>query len=463
MEPVRLDSHGWTCQACHRRIPARIRTCRCGAVQPGASITQHAAADGPAPAPPRALGFPLLLVGLVLGLGLALLPARSGGIFATATSPRATTSTPGAPDAPDAPRSPDATHPVAAEPRQPDTNAPRAEVAAPAVSPAANDDPLSLEDLVSRVVPAVASVTSGKSRGTGFFISTDQVLTNDHVVDGQTSVHLQVGDLSYTARVVSTSPATDLAVLKVLNPNAAQAVLPLGTAGGARVGQEVIAIGSALGVLSNTVTRGIVSGVRQVGTVTLVQTDAAINPGNSGGPLIDRTGLVIGVNSLRVAQRAEGVAFAVAIDHASRLLKGQTSAGSTTPLRSLTSMLSDPATGDLQRTTGERELARVLAWAERNGDELDAYWTRHAHFCLAEQPAVGDRPWFATYQAGGVRLGSAASPGCADWAENVRHNATRIRAEIDKARETARRSGVYPGIVRDLFERHRLRWAGWER
>ena len=57
-----------------------------------------------------------------------------------------------------------------------------------------------------------------------------------------------------------------------------------------RVRQEVIAVGSALGVLSNTVTRGIVSAIREVGTVTLIQTDAAINPGNSGGPLVDRNG-----------------------------------------------------------------------------------------------------------------------------------------------------------------------------
>ena len=89
----------------------------------------------------------------------------------------------------------------------------------------------------------------------------------------------------------------------------------------ARVGQEVIAIGSALGVLSNTVTRGIVSAVRQVGAVTLVQTDAAINPGNSGGPLLDRQGMVIGVNSMTVGQAGgEGVAFAVAIDHVTQLL-----------------------------------------------------------------------------------------------------------------------------------------------
>ena len=90
-------------------------------------------------------------------------------------------------------------------------------------------------------------------------------------------------------------------------------------------------------MLSNTVTRGIVSAIRDVGPVTLIQTDAAINPGNSGGPLVDRNGVVIGINSLAVAAReGQGMAFAVAIDHARPLLSGQGStADAQTPLTAL--------------------------------------------------------------------------------------------------------------------------------
>ncbi len=130
-----------------------------------------------------------------------------------------------------------------------------------------------------------------RSRGTGFFVAPDRVLTNAHVVEGQSSVQLQVGAATYTARV-----AADVAGHRPGHPRGRQRRIRrsrccrLGTATTARVGQEVIAIGSALGVLSNTVTRGIVSAVRQVGAVTLIQTDAAINPGNSGGPLVDRDG-----------------------------------------------------------------------------------------------------------------------------------------------------------------------------
>ena len=94
-------------------------------------------------------------------------------------------------------------------------------------------------------------------------------------------------------------------MLQVSNANPSQEILRLGSASGVRVGQEVIAIGSALGVLSNTVTRGIVSAVRRAGDVTLLQTDAAINPGNSGGPLIDRSGQVIGINTMKALASAE--------------------------------------------------------------------------------------------------------------------------------------------------------------
>jgi S1-C subfamily serine protease len=207
-------------------------------------------------------------------------------------------------------------------------------VAPVATTPAAPQPPASLEDVVGRVLPAVASITAGQARGTGFFVRHDQVLTNAHVVEGQTSVRLQAGQATYTARVTTVATGSDLAILQVYNPDPKQATLRLGTASTARVGEEVIAVGSALGVLSNTVTRGIVSAIRDVGTVRLLQTDAAINPGNSGGPLIDRTGTVIGVNSLAVASReGQGIGFAVAIDHATPLLKGQgASASAQTPL-----------------------------------------------------------------------------------------------------------------------------------
>jgi serine protease Do len=85
------------------------------------------------------------------------------------------------------------------------------------------------------------------------------------------------------------------------------------------VGQDVIAIGSPLG-LEGTVTRGIVSGLRSLGKIPLVQIDAAINPGNSGGPLLDASGQVIGVNTLKLRpSTAESLGFAIGVDHVKAL------------------------------------------------------------------------------------------------------------------------------------------------
>jgi hypothetical protein len=321
-----------------------------------------------------------------------------------------------------------------------------------------------LEDLVSRVVPAVAFIQSGQNRGTGFFIARDKVLTNAHVVGGQSSVKMQVGDATYSARVVSTSTGSDLAVLQVYNPNPSQQVLTLGSVSGARVGEEVIAVGSALGVLSNTVTRGIVSAVRKAGAVTLIQTDAAINPGNSGGPLVNRAGQVIGINSLRAGQQAEGVAFAVAIDHATQLLNGERVTDTQTPLGSLTQILDGRSEGDQLRARGEQEYGRLLEAAARAASELDSLWNRYAQGCVVSAATnAGDRPWFAVYAAGGVRLGSSSTVDCPQWYEAMKTRADSFRTEVEKAAEVARQRGVFPGTARDLRRRYRLQWSGWDR
>ena len=322
----------------------------------------------------------------------------------------------------------------------------------------------SLEDVVSRVLPAVASISAGQSRGTGFFVRADQVLTNAHVVQGQSTVRLQVGNASYTARIERVSQSSDLALLKVNGANAAQPTLRLGSVSGARVGQEVIAVGSALGVLSNTVTRGIVSAVRQVGPVTLIQTDAAINPGNSGGPLVDRMGMVIGVNSMGIsAQAGQGLAFAVASDHATSLLNGGAlGASSQTPLSALTRAMGGSSETDQLRARGEQAYAQILEWAARNGHQLDAYWDKYASSCVASASRSGDRPWFAALEPNGIHLTASSAYNCQSWLDTVQSNAATIKAEVDKAGESARQNGVYPGVLRDVRRRYRMNWSGWD-
>jgi hypothetical protein len=225
----------------------------------------------------------------------------------------------------------------------------------------------------------------------------------------------------------------------------------------------VIAVGSALGVLSNTVTRGIVSAVRKAGPVTLIQTDAAINPGNSGGPLVNRAGQVIGINSLRAGQQAEGVAFAVAIDHATQLLNGERVADSQTPLGSLTQMLDGRSENDTLRQRGEQDYTRALEVVARAAAELDNLWARYAPNCVVATIAGGDHAWFAVYTPGGVRLGTSTTVDCSAWFDAVKERADTVRAEMDRAGEAARQRGVFPGTTRDLRRRYRLTWPGWDR
>jgi Trypsin-like peptidase domain len=332
--------------------------------------------------------------------------------------------------------------------------------AAPAAAPSAPGAPESLEDLVARALPAVAAIRAGNARGSGFFARPDTVITNAHVVDGMTSVQLQVGASKYTGRVVSSSSALDLAVLKVDNANPGQPTLRLGSAQGARVGQEVIAIGSALGVLSNTVTRGIVSAIRQAGDVTLIQTDAAINPGNSGGPLIDSRGNVIGINTMKALARAESIGFAVAIDHATGLLNGQTVASSSSPAAGLEAMLRQGGASETEqaRSEGEQAYERVLAAAAQRASQIDSYWDRYAAACVSGAPNAGERRWIAALQPNGVRLSNNSAVDCREWLNTLASNVRSIDQEIRTANELGRRAGVFPGVMRDIRRRHRLDW-----
>ena len=166
--------------------------------------------------------------------------------------------------------------------------------------------------------------------GSGFIVAADgHIVTNEHVVrDAETvEVRLFGGEL-LPAEVVASDPTRDLAVLKV-DRDGLPAVR-LGSTEGVEVGDEVIAIGNALGIVGEpTVTSGIVSGLNRdirlpddTRLVRLIQTDAAINPGNSGGPLVNAAGEVIGVNTaipaLSSTSRgiAEGIGYAISIDHA---------------------------------------------------------------------------------------------------------------------------------------------------
>jgi S1-C subfamily serine protease len=182
------------------------------------------------------------------------------------------------------------------------------------------------------VVEINATLSGGSSTGSGVIITSDgEIITNNHVVSGASSIKVTTSDgKTYTAKVLGTDSAKDLALIKLENASGLKAAT-LGNSDGVQVGDTVVAIGSPEG-LTGTVTSGIVSALNRDVTVSTdenqqqqqqgggwpfefggqqfngdtgsstttykaIQTDASLNPGNSGGALIDANGNIIGINS----------------------------------------------------------------------------------------------------------------------------------------------------------------------
>ncbi len=159
--------------------------------------------------------------------------------------------------------------------------------------------------------------------GTGFVVEGNLIVTNRHVVSDPRAEYkvIDKNDKEYKVTNIYRDPSVDLAILRV--EGAQLPSLPLGDSDQLRVGQSVIAIGTALGEFRHTVTTGVVSGLGRGIEASdgfeleslegVIQTDAAINPGNSGGPLLSLQGQVIGVN-VAVSAAAENIGFAVPIN-----------------------------------------------------------------------------------------------------------------------------------------------------
>lgn len=180
--------------------------------------------------------------------------------------------------------------------------------------------------------------------GTGVIISKDgYILTNKHVIpESVQSVTVELADgTSYdNVEVIGRDPINDLAFLKISGVNDLKPA-KLGDSSKMDVGQNVVAIGNALGQYQTTVTSGIISGVgrpvvagdgsgAETETLSnLFQTDAAINPGNSGGPLVNMNDEVIGIN-VAVASNAQGIGFAIPINDAKGLIESVLTTGKVT-------------------------------------------------------------------------------------------------------------------------------------
>lgn len=212
----------------------------------------------------------------------------------------------------------------------------------------------SIADVANKVAPGVVSIitetrTTGwfgqsstqTSAGTGMIVTEDgYVLTNKHVIDGARKIKVVLDDgTSYDdVELVGTDPLNDVAYLKI-NDASGLATVTLGNSKTLTPGQQVIAIGNALGQYHNTITAGIISGVGRSLTAysndlsssenlsDMIQTDAAINAGNSGGPLVNAAGEVIGINTA-TSSDADGIGFAIPISSVKGMLKNITEHGS---------------------------------------------------------------------------------------------------------------------------------------
>ncbi len=177
---------------------------------------------------------------------------------------------------------------------------------------------------------------SGSVLGTGWVISYSNsyyIITNFHVVDGMVNdtVTFSNGD-AYQAKVVGSDPYSDLAVVSVKSaPQSEFHPIQIGSSSSLQVGESVVAIGSPYG-LAGTITVGVVSqvgrtlpeGITQYSVADTIQFSAPINPGNSGGPLIDPSGLVVGITTATQTDpsggSAQGLGFAIPSDTIAREL-----------------------------------------------------------------------------------------------------------------------------------------------
>lgn len=209
-----------------------------------------------------------------------------------------------------------------------------------------SDQANTIQSVLAKVEPAVVTITAvtktpqsywgqvfgygsfgngtstTEDQGTGMIITpSGEVVTNNHVIAGATSISITIdgSSKSYAARVLGTDPTDDIALLQIQGPPANLPTVVFGNSGATQVGDQVVAIGDALGLQGGfTVTSGIISAENRSITAAsssgsssesltgMFQTDAAINPGNSGGPLVDAAGQVIGMDTAAAGTTSDG-------------------------------------------------------------------------------------------------------------------------------------------------------------
>lgn len=173
---------------------------------------------------------------------------------------------------------------------------------------------------INKVTKSVVTVVTNDGHGSGSIVSENgYILTNYHVILGAKKMEVSINGELLTATLVRKNEDADLALLKIEKTG----LQPIAVVGqdSLEIGTEVYAIGTPSDVsLGQTVTKGIVSAIRNVDNQKIIQTDVAINSGNSGGALVGSTGLLVGIPNAKL-NRAEGIGICIPAASAFKRLK----------------------------------------------------------------------------------------------------------------------------------------------
>ncbi|MCC6329376.1 MAG: tetratricopeptide repeat protein [Acidobacteria bacterium] len=283
-----------------------------------------------------------------------------------------------------------------------------------------------LPELVKRIKPSAVAIETfdqrgnSISRGSGFFIASDRIITNRHVIEraARVEIHLVDGKKFPVKGVLAVDGEGDLALLKVEMPSVVTSALPI-SKGVPQEGESILVVGNPFG-LEGSVSNGIVSAVREIsGYGKIIQITAPISPGSSGSPVVNMYGQVIGVATL---QAAEGQSLNFAVP-AERILQLKVSELQTVSSLSTTTQKNKRAAAEGLYSQGvallsRDDYARALPFFEKAA-ETDATYAeawyqtgfcygtlgRHADALKASKTAARLRPdWAETY----VNIGASS-------------------------------------------------------
>ena len=298
-------------------------------------------------------------------------------------------------------------------------------------------------------MPAIVLVEAGASRGSGFFITPDTLLTNVHVVKGNSSVTIRRASGEVVpARVERTATDVDVAVLKISPADPKQPTLTMGATADARVGQEVFAIGTALGLFQNTLTRGIVSGIRQT-PHGHARPDRRSRQSRQQRRAADRPHRQGARHHHDGVHRASGTELRGGHRSRARRARRRTGSGDAAAGRAGGARNARPVAGDRIR---HRAAARRRPACVR-GRDRHAWPGAPTRWRARGAPFASDcyrGRIVGTFDRDGSRCATSgpckapSPPGCGGWFTDLRREADEVRAGVIGAEEAARRADVFP-------------------